>query len=385
MKRILVFCLCFGMLSCSIFRKSVKPEKEAELIEETAIAAPAAIKIAPVNPGGNPGLLKSPVHFLPSYQTQGGPYLLLDSVNAVVKLDQATLAKINEFWVAEQERKTGVSSKENQAEIVRYFAAKLQADDLLGEQITADQAQQQPHFKGVFNGNNNLLSLEYIGKSQSASPVKEQLSFLYATRWDLLFNRRLNYIDNQENRPPPHVKVYADPAKTVRLVEYINKDKQIIARGIFTYGIKNLILEQRIEFPQGGKLTDLHPDFFDNQFEQVRADWVVKCLFNSRNLLSDLIVMEDVGNIFYRYHFQYEKVGNTQVVEAFVYNNDDNPVGRYELYFDEQDELAKKIVISVGGSILEIMQYQVDYDNLKSIVDYYDKDGLHVNRIYRDL
>jgi len=385
MKRMLVFCLCLGLLSCGIFRKSVKPEAESEIVEKPALAAPEAIKIAPVNPGGNPGLLKSPLQFLPSYQAQGGPYLFLDSVNAVVKLDQTTLAKINEYWIAEQEKKTGVSSKEAQSRIIRYFAAKYQADDLLGEPITPDQAQKQPHFKGIFDGNNKLLALEFIGESERVVPVRENLSFLYATRWDLLFNRRLNYIGSQDNRPSPHVKVYTDPAKTVHLVEYINEDKQVIARSLFTYGIKNLILEQRIEFPHGGKLTDLHPDFFDNQFEQVQADWIVKCLFNSNNLLSDLIVMEDVGNIYYRYHFHYEKVGKSQIVEAFIYNNDDRLAGRYELYFDEQNELVKKIIISVDGSIIEYLQYQVDYDNLKSVVDYYDKDGLQINRIYRDL
>ena len=385
MKRMLVFCLCLGLLSCGIFRKSVKPEAESEIVEKPALAAPEAIKIAPVNPGGNPGLLKSPLQFLPSYQAQGGPYLLLDSVNAVVKLDQTTLARINEYWIAEQEKKTGVSSKEAQSRIIRYFAAKFQADDLLGEPITPDQAQKQPHFKGIFDGNNKLLALEFIGESERVVPVRENLSFLYATRWDLLFNRRLNYIGNQDNRPSPHVKIYTDPAKTVHLIEYINEDKQVIARSVFTYGIKNLILEQRIEFPHGGKLTDLHPDFFDNQFEQVQADWIVKCLFNSNNLLSDLIVMEDVGNIYYRYYFHYEKVGKSQIVEAFIYNNDDRLAGRYELYFDEQNELVKKIIISVDGSIVEYLQYQVDYDNLKSVVDYYDKDGLQINRIYRDL
>jgi len=162
-------------------------------------------------------------------------------------------------------------------------------------------------------------------------------------------------------------------------------NNEIIATGDFTFGVKQMILEQRIVFPNGGKLTDLHLDFFYRQYDRVEAGWVVKCLYEQKDKLSDLIIMQDNGVIFYRYRFSHESIRNQQVIEAFVYNSANEVVGRYELYFDDTCELQKKILISDDRKITAYSVYSIDTENLKVIVNNFDPLGSHISRIYRDL
>ena len=137
--------------------------------------------------------------------------------------------------------------------------------------------------------------------------------------------------------------------------------------------------------PKGGKLTDLHPDYFYRQFDRVEPGWVIKCLYEDKDKLSDLIVMQDGGMIFYRYHFDYSVVRGETIVEAFVWNSRGKMAGRYELYFDSDGNLIKKILISDDRKIAEYSLYTVDAKNLKMIVDTYGSTGKNISRIYRDL
>jgi len=283
--------------------------------------------------------------------------------------------------------------------------------------ILKEKARGKPHFKGIFDKHGNLQSLEYIGEQKLEAPDIKKLKYLYASYWNILTNRRINYVDDRGKRPAPHIKFYVDPAKIVHRVEYLNSRKEVIATGDYIYGVKHLILEQRIVFPNGGKLTDLHPDFFYRQYDRVEAGWVVKCLYEQKDklsdlivmqddgvifyryrfnhevvndkriveALSDLIVMQDDGVIFYRYRFNHEVVNDKRIVEAFVYDPASKIVGRYELYFTEDGELEKKILISDDRQIAGYSTYSVDTENLKMIINSYDQSGKHISRIYRDL
>jgi len=399
MKRVIILTLCISLTGCGTVKKLLKKEKSGEPVELQTEIQSFSTKVSPLNPGGRPAVLNTPVQFLPSYRDRGGPHLKIDLLNAVILLDEQTLSDIKRYTQSRSTKyfiKSGASDLSDQTgtgmpgdlqedQIIRYYATKYRANDLLGDRINPQKSQSQPHFKGTFDKHGNLLSLEFYGEQEADSPAEEKLAFLYASYWDILYNKRVNYIDGYGNRPSPHVKVFTDPAKIVHRIEYLDNNKKVIAKGVFTYGVKNMILEQRIEFTGGGKLTELHPDYFYLQFDQIEQDWIVKCLYEDKDLMSDLIVMQDAGNVFYRYHFQYEKVRNQQIVEAFVYNGKNELVGRYELYFNDRGDLEKKILISPEDKITGFIKYSVDLKKLKMIVDSFDEGGQHLSRIYRDL
>jgi hypothetical protein len=399
MKRIIIFTLCISLTGCGTVKKLLKKEKAGEPAGQQTKIQSSVPKIKPLNPGGRPVVLNTPVQFLPSYRDRGGPHLKIDSLNAVILLNEQTLSDIRRYTQSrstENSIKSGASESSGQTgigmpgdlqedQIVRYYATKYRANDLLGDQIDPERAQSQSHFRGTFDKHRNLLSLEFYGEREADSPAEKKLAFLYASYWDILYNKRVNYIDGYGNRPSPHVKVFTDPAKIVHRIDYLDNNKKVIADGTFIYGVKNMILEQRIEFNGNGKLTELHPDYFYLQFDRIEQDWIIKCLYEDEDLMSDLIVMQDAGNVFYRYHFQYEKVRNQQIIEAFVFSGKNKLVGRYELYFNDRGNLEKKILISPEGKITGFIKYSVDLKKLKMIVDSFDEAGQHLSRIYRDL
>lgn len=399
MKRIIIFTLCISLTGCGTVKKLLKKEKSGDSTGQQTEMQSSTPKVKPLNPGGRPVVLNTPVQFLPSYRDRGGPHLKIDLLNAVILLDEQTLSDIKrntQSRSTENSIKSGASESLGQTgtgmpgdsqddQIIRYYATKYRANDLLGARIDPEKAQSQSHFRGNFDKHGNLLSLEFYGEQEADSPAEEKLAFLYASYWDILYNKRVNYIDDDGNRPSPHVKVFTDPAKIVHRIDYLDNNKKVIAEGTFIYGVKNMILEQRIELTGGGKLTDLHPDYFYLQFDRIEQNWIVKCLYEGKDLMSDLIVMQDAGNVFYRYHFQYEKVRNQQIIEAFVYNGKNELAGRYELYFNDRGDLEKKILISPEGKIAGFIKYGVDLEKLKMIVDSFDEVGQHLSRIYRDL
>ncbi len=381
MKKTAILVLCVSLSGCGTVKKILKREPKEEaaqtVLEDKAVPSPKSTS------GPAAGVLQTPCTFLPSYRDIGGPHLKIDSLNTVLYLDYNVLQAIERY--IESEKKSGTTDSIKGKSTVRYYATNYSANDLLADEISQEKAREKPHFKGMFDRHGQLQSLEFFGEQSTNKTDINNLKPLYASYWDILTNRRINYMDNDGNRPEPHVKFYSDPAKIVHRVDYLNGNNEIIATGDFTFGVKQMILEQRIVFPNGGKLTDLQPDFFYRQYDRVEAGWVVKCLYEQKDKLSDLIIMQDNGVIFYRYRFNHESIRNQRITEAFVYNSADEIVGRYELYFDDIGDLLKKILISDDRKIASYSVYTVDTEKLKIIVNNFDQSGKHISRIYRDL
>jgi len=381
MRKTVILVLCISLSGCGTVKKMLKREPKEEraqtVLKDKAAASPKSTS------GLATGTLKTPCTFLPSYRDIGGPHLKIDSLNTVLYLDDNVLQAIERY--IESEKKFGTIDSLKGKSTIRYYATNYSANDLLADEISQEKAREKVHFKGVFDKHGQLHSLEFFGEQSTNTIDVNNLKPLYASYWDIITNRRINYLDNDGKHPEPHVKFYSDPAKIVHRVDYINSNKEIIATGDFTFGVKQMILEQRIVFPNGGKLTDLHPDFFYRQYDRVEAGWVIKCLYEQKDKLSDLIIMQDNGVIFYRYRFNHESIRNQRVIEVFVYNSADEIVGRYELYFDGNGDLQKKILISDDRKIAAYSVYTVDTEKLKIIVNNFDQSGKHISRIYRDL
>ncbi|MBN2601272.1 MAG: hypothetical protein JXR87_04715 [Candidatus Marinimicrobia bacterium] len=380
MRKTVIFVLCVCLSGCGTVKKMLKREPKEETTQTVLNDEAAGLPKSLSEPAA--GVLRTPVTFLPSYRNFGGPHLKIDSLNTVLYLDENVFQSIERY--IESEKKSGMTDSLKGKSTVRYYATNYSANDLLADEISQEKARGMPHFKGVFDNHGNLKSLEFFGEQTVSTPNVNNLKPLYASYWNILTNRRINYLDKDGNRPEPHVKFYSDPGKIVHRIEYINNN-EIIASGDFTFGVKQMILEQRILFPKGGKLTDLHPDFFYRQYDRVESGWVVKCLYEQKDKLSDLIIMQDNGVIFYRYRFIHESIRNQRVIEVFVYNSTDEIVGRYELYFDDAGDLHKKILISDDRKITAYSVYSIDIENLKVIVNNFDPLGNHISRIYRDL
>ncbi|HDP68373.1 MAG TPA: hypothetical protein ENN20_07745 [Candidatus Marinimicrobia bacterium] len=358
---------CFALIACGGGRKLV------DQVTDEPAARPSDSSV---------GVLKTPITFLPSYRDAGGPHLKIDSLNRVIALDAAL---VQEIWSYYEQKKDNDSTVSRGKMTVRYYASRLSPNDLLMNEMSPEKAREQPHFKAVFDTHNNLTALEYIGEQALATPSAANLKALYASYWNIITNRRINYVDENGNRPAPRIKFFSDAAKLVHRIEYLNRNREVVAVGNYIYGIKNLILEQRIVFPEGGFLTDLHPDLFYRQYDRVESDWVVKCLYGSGNQLIELIVMQDSGLIFFRYRFQHEIYGGQRIVETHVYDSNNIPVGRYELYFDGVGELVKKIIISDDRQISSYSTYGVDLEKLEMVINNFDQNGNPISRIYREL
>lgn len=372
-----------------LFRKGTG-EPATEAIQTSTPPVTAAVAAQPLYPDTLPTVVHTGLALYASYRRRGGPHLLLDSLNIAVPLTEDDLKEIQKFAVhyfqsGERDSASEVGSPDRKKFLTRYYATDYKANDLLTREISAKAARDQPHFKGFFTTDGELVTMQYYGESHVTAPAADQLEYVYASYWDILFNRRKNYINDADQRPASRARVYRDRSKRIFRVDYLSDNRELIARGTFTYGVLDIILEQRIAFPEGGQLSQLHPDYFDLRFDRVEAGWIVKCLYDPDNRLTTLLIMEDNGTIYYRYTFGYDRIGNQSVVEAFVYDGADKLMGRYELYFDSEEELQKKITISPPGEVIEVQHFSIDMDQLQWVVDTYDPEGRHRSRIRRDL
>ncbi len=381
MKKLIPFILCAGLIGCGFFKKSVDADKPEE--SKRPISPASQVGTKNIDPGKRPGVLNTSIQFLPSYQSFGGAHLKIDTLNTVIYLDDEILTEIKNY-IKTQEAEAASDTSRASVKIVRYYATDSKLSDLLLNQISPEKAQDQAHFRGTFDEHGNLLTLEFISEDAVKAPDRDNLEFSYASYWNILFHKPMDYWNKEGYRSPAHAKIYADEKGIVRHISYAKEGKGLAA-GVFTYGVKNLILEQRIVFRENGKLSDLHPDYFSPKFGHIGKNWVAKCLYGRDNVMSDLIVMLDAGVVFYRYRFNEVKLNSGKLIAASVFDAEEKLVDRYELFFDDEGNLLKKTLLTLDGKTTGHIRYTVDVDNFKMIVDNYDNLDNHIDRFYREL
>ncbi|PIS29111.1 MAG: hypothetical protein COT43_04810 [Candidatus Marinimicrobia bacterium CG08_land_8_20_14_0_20_45_22] len=336
-----------------------------------------------------PAYQKPGVHFLPSYRDKKGFHLLIDSLNIVVPVGEDDLRDMTDFIASFDKTGNPVdfsSDRASSAEKVRYYATNLTADQLMTQSVEPKDIVGKSHFKGMFDTAGNLQSLEFIPGRTSPLLVGRNFKYSYVFQFDLLFNKYFHFTTPDGRKPIPRAKMVRDEFGQIRYVDYLINGKNPIARGKFTYGANGTILEQRIDFPEGGKLTDLNPYYFDLQFNMVKPGWVIKCLYSSDNRLERLIVMDDSGNQYYHYQFVFQKSEtDAYAARGTVYDDAKEMYSSYEMYFDKFRLITRKVTFGKDEKFVGSQTFFFDGENLKIGIDSFDAEGKNLGRMYQQL
>lgn len=332
------------------------------------------------------------LQYFKSYRQHGGPHFVVDSLNVAIPLTEAELWEMLNFAKSclniDESQKPGVGNSDVQPTIVKYYPTNQTTRQLLGKEASYAAVQGRSYFKATYAVDGQLLTLEYFEKQGSkASPPEPPVSLTSsrATVWDLVFNRPMYYVDAEGNRFPSRVIVLRDSTRHIRFVDYLDANGGKIARSTFYYGTGDQIIEQRIEFEGEGHLTDLNAFLFDKQFNIVKSGWIVKGFYNKQKYLSKLIVMDDLGNRYYDYRFNYKKTDAGATVINQVFDQSGRPAGYSELFFNEHGRLVKRVCYEQNGSVRDYQTFAIDYEKMRQIVEFYRPDGTLLDRLYRIL
>jgi len=331
-----------------------------------------------------PRIITSPIHTFDSFQDQGGSFIYIDSLNTALALEQEQLAQLLDFLNKKSDLPVRKKDLEHQEQpITRYYATDLTARELVASEISAQAAQNQSHFQASFSPDGKLFSFEFIEKPKATGVDKSELRRNNYSRWNIVLNDSINYYNNARRRIDIRARIFRDKQNRVMLAEYLNSSGQMIATGQYFYGFKNIIIEQRIEFEPGYDLTDAFPHYFDLNFNGLQPGWLVKGLYNDQGRLRRLVVMDEHGNLYYHYRFEYSQRDNQLCATIFVYNESNQLASRYALYFNRADILSQKINYNHEGVMQQKRTFAIDIRKQQMIIDIYNPDDQLINRIYK--
>ncbi len=343
MKKFLLFMMFIFLISCGGGKEALEEEQSEEQKVQGEEAAVSDV----------PSIVMSNLHFLPSYQEYGGPHILIDSLNIVIPISDADFMDMVRFSTREYKKLKRVSTV-------------------------------KPPQKGKAVSSKKLKKGKVERKIKP--PDKKVLEVSYLPAWDILNNKAVFYEGNIEVNLPPKVKVYKDKNKKFHYIDYYGKDSKVaICKGTFYYAKSGVILEQRIEFAEKGELTDISPYYFDLRFNLIKPEWIVKCLYSNENKLKKVIVMDDFGNIFYSYRFQYVDNKDFKFTVVKVFDKENRKAGSYELFCDKWGMVEKRVEYDENRRRKGYKLYTSDLEKREIIVDSYDNEGNHIVRIRQNL
>jgi len=330
-------------------------------------------------------ILPSGMQFFSTFQDQGGPFLYLDSLNAAIPITREQIAGLLKFLNKQMGTRTPDRDYDWKDKVsIKYFTTNYTAKDLINVEISEEEAVKEPHFKVLFDENREVISFNYVGPQNKQDISEENLQSSGYYSWNLLLNKPGN-ISSSEYQLVHHATIHRDSDNKLRIIKYFDDNEQKIAEGKFTYNWQNKILEQHINFPNGGKLNDLHRFYFNLDYNLVNPEWLVKCMYTDDNKMSKLVVMDLNGNTFYSYKFTHIKSDDSQTVKIRVYDAKNKLAGTHNLHFDNKNILREKELYNRNGKLIETQNFIIDKKKGKLIVDFFDEKGEQKNRLYQDL
>ncbi len=333
-----------------------------------------------------PRIITSPLRLFDSFQDRGGPFIYIDSLNTALALDQKQLAQLRNFLNEKSDLPVAEEDMGSETQpVTRYYATDLTARKLVASEISREAAQNQSHFRATFTQDQQLLSFEFIEKPKAAGIDKSNFKRYTYSRWNILLNDSINYYNAAHRRIDLRAHIFRNNQNRVLLVEYLDNKGQPLATGRYFYGFKNIIIEQRIEFEPGVDLTDVFPYYFDLKFNGLQPGWIAKGLYNDDGRLRRLVVMDEQGNLYYHYRFEYIRRDNQLCATAFVYNESNQLAGRYALFFNSAGILSKKISYNNEGMLQQKLTFSIDIRKKQLVIDQYDADEQLINRIYKPI
>jgi len=343
MKKFCFFMILIFLISCGGGKEALEEEQSEE---QKVQSKESAVRDMPL-------IVTSNLHFLPSYQEHGGPHILMDSLNIVIPISDADFMDMLRFSTREYKKlKKASTTKSTQ--------------------------------KGKAVSSNKLKSGKLERKIKP--PDKKVLEVSYLPAWDILNNKAVFYKSNVEINLPRKVKVYKDKNKKLHYIDYYGEDsKVVICKGTFYYAKSGVILEQRIEFAENGELTDISPYYFDLRFNLLKPEWIVKCLYSNKNRLEKVIVMDDFGNIFYSYKFQYVDTKDFKFTKVKVFDKGNKESGSYDVFCNKWGVVNKRIEYDENGIRKGYKLYTSDIERREIIIDSYDNEGNHIVRMRQNL
>jgi len=365
------------LTTCGIWKKT--PYEPSALRDTTTIVLREPARLPVSRP--------STVQLLPSYRGKGGPHLLIDSLNLVIALTPAEVQQVQRASSAilQSYNPDPLVQKESRRTTTRFYATKLRAKDLLANEVPDSIVENQPHFVGTYDEHGQLVALQFFDNQQGLLNPNPVLTVSQATYWDIFFSRPMFFTTEDGVKFPARAKIFRDQSRRIRRVEYQNNTGGTVARGTFYYGLHDVILEQRLEFEGEGRLTDINPFWFDRQFDQIKPGWVAKALYYDNKMLSDLLVMDDYGNQYYRYLLTYERNSEGTIAHLQVRDANDKPVAFSDLLFNEYGRLTKKTNYDHRHQPLNYQLLTIDYEKFRIVVDVFRPDGSRLDRFYTSL
>ena len=95
--------------------------------------------------------------------------------------------------------------------------------------------------------------------------------------------------------------------------------------------------------------------------------------------------MDDFGNIFYSYKFQYVDTKDFKFTKVKVFDKGNKESGSYDVFCNKWGVVNKRIEYDENGIRKGYKLYTSDIERREIIIDSYDNEGNHIVRMRQNL
>ena len=263
----------------------------------------------------------------------------------------------------------------------QYFRSPVTREQILGEPISKEEAQQEPHFHAVYDPQGHLLRVRYM--EPRAWRARQELAargvfrtqpspiplVRYFQAWDM---RKLSPVDyTRKKKIPenqPYFRVVYGPENDIRLAQGYHDNGTLK----FSLDFERISADNanyiRLEFAgdSTGSLINLHPYMYLSEWSLIKPGWKAALTRDEQGCLASTQVFNHLNQISYYYTFRLEadSTSNNSLLRCAVLSGDDHILKVYALKYDVKDRLIERSFYSTEGELLTRTTY--DYNRRSS-------------------
>ena len=264
--------------------------------------------------------------------------------------------------------------EESRKPTVKYFKTQLKRNDLLADEVDAEESRDINHFRAIYDHKGRLMRVEFIpnGDRLARKMKKRELfpkpkpPYRFYENWDPHTRGLKKRIPTVKVGDRPFFRVsYADTAH-IRSVEYFLRRNQKLWSYFLLWDEEFKQSQLSVVFSVQQPITSLDPHLFHPTASEMKPGWIADFRHNVLDRPLSIQVRDNVGNVYYFYRFRhrFEDVGDSlqavthRITTSEYYRADSSYIGKHELRYTEKDVLLAKKFYDAQNKLTETIEYE---------------------------
>ncbi|MCH8328132.1 MAG: hypothetical protein IID15_06365 [Candidatus Marinimicrobia bacterium] len=257
----------------------------------------------------------------------------------------------------------------------KFFSSPLTRETILGREITAGAAAQQPHFHAIYGPRGYLLRVRYVepgrwrarqaalagGKFQLPSGAPPLVR--YFRQWDFRNLKGKGYV-RKKNRLEgrSYFRALHDAQDVIQQVQHYNAQWELQYTLNYRRDAEggNKYVELVFEGDGSGSLINVHPYLFISSYSLVKPGWQVAITTGENDTLRSVQVLNGHGQIsyYYTYSSSVDEETKKRTIRGTVLSAEGEIRQVFALIYDKKDRLERHAFYTNEGEVQESITFR---------------------------